>query len=90
MTDRRKTLYNEVTMLGLIVHSIVYLILFVLIVIIFNKYNMSLLNAVLLGLMLGILMTYIVTPMIRSRFNRPPDWPTRSEKVRKYIKNHSK
>ena len=87
MTNKRPTLYNEVTLLGLIVHSIIYLILFVIIVIIFNKYNMSLLNAILLGLMLGILMTYVITPMIRSRFYRAPQEPKRSVKVKKYIKN---
>lgn len=87
MTEKRKALYNEVTLLGLIVHSIVYLILFIGIVYIFNKYNMSLINALLLGLMLGILMTYIVTPMVRQSFNRPEDEPTRTEKVKKLIKN---
>ena len=87
MTQRRKTLYNEVTMLGLIVHSVVYLILFIGIVYVFNKYNMNLVNAVILGLMLGILMTYVITPMIRQRFNRPEDEPKRSEKVKHMIKN---
>lgn len=88
MTQRRRALYNEVTLLGLIVHSVIYLFLFVAIVVVFNKYNMSWLNAIVLGLMLGILMAYVVTPIVRKRFYRAPTEPTRSEKVRKYIKNH--